>query len=151
MSWASEEDITELLQEILLSYRLIFGQSRRSRTLFRRLRPFARIPNEGHDPFLSLVCSSKKFQCPIALTEREQYDLAGDFPHLRSRLLQLNSYASSKKPRTIRQLWQDKRDSTAWLAFWSVLIFGSLSILLTVIQTVFQILQYVSALQQAGT
>ncbi|RYP55900.1 hypothetical protein DL771_012276 [Monosporascus sp. 5C6A] len=143
--WASEDDVTELLQEILLSYRLLFGQSRRSRSLFRRLRPFVRIPHEGHDQFLSLICSRKEFNCPITLIERDEYDVAGDFPHLRSRIVRLNSYASSKKPRSIRQLWRDKRDSTAWLAFWSVLIFGSVSILLGVVQTVFQIMQYVLA------
>ncbi|KPM44897.1 hypothetical protein AK830_g1656 [Neonectria ditissima] len=149
--WASEEDVTELLQEILLSYRLLFGQSRRSRSLFRQLRPFARIPHEGHDQFLSSICSKKKFDCPVSLIEREEYDVAGDFPHLRSRIVRLNSYASSKKPRSILQLWQDKRDSTAWLALWSVLIFGSVSIVLGVVQTVFQVMQYVLALQQGGT
>lgn len=149
--WASEEDITELLREILLSYRLLFGQSRRSRSLFRRLRPFQRIPQEAHDQFLSLICNRKHFDCPITLIEREEYDLAGDFPHLRSRIVRLNNYASSKKPRSIRQLWRDKRDSTAWLAFWSVLFFGSVTILLGVIQTVFQIMQYALELQQAET
>lgn len=58
-------------------------------------------------------------------------------------MVQLNSYTSSKKPRSILQLWRDKRDSTAWIAFWSVLIFGSVSILLGVVQAVFQILQFV--------
>ncbi|RKK17491.1 hypothetical protein BFJ66_g1036 [Fusarium oxysporum f. sp. cepae] len=146
--WASEDDVTELLQEILLSYRLLFGQSRRSRRLFRQLQPFARIPQEGHDQFLSLICSRKHFNGPLTLIEREVYDVAGDFPHLRSRIVRLNSYASNKKPRSIQQLWRDKRDSTAWLAFWSVLIFGSVSILLGVVQAVFQIMQYVLALQQ---
>ncbi|KAF4459096.1 dipeptidyl peptidase III [Fusarium albosuccineum] len=148
--WASEKDVTELLQEILLSYRLLFGQSRQSRSLFRRLQPFARIPQEGHDQFLSLICSRKQFDCPVTLIERDEYDVGGDFPHLRSRIVRLNSYASSKKPRSIRQLWQDKRDSTAWLALWSVLIFGSVSILLGLIQTVFQIMQYSLSLQQGG-
>lgn len=85
----------------------------------------------------------KKFKCPIKLIEREEYDLSGDFSHFRSRMVQLNSYTSSKKPRSILQLWRDKRDSTAWIAFWSVLIFGSVSILLGVVQAVFQILQFV--------
>lgn len=148
--WASEKDVTELLREILLSYRLLFGQNRRSRSLFRRLQPFADIPHEGHDQFLSLICSMKKSNCPITLIEREEYDVAGDFPHLRSRIVQLNSYASSKKPRSILQLWRDKRDSTAWIAFWSVLILGSVSIFLGVVQAVFQILQYVQALKKRG-
>lgn len=74
--------------------------------------------------------------------------MAGDFPHLRSRMVLLNTYASSKRPRSILQLWQDKRDSTAWIAFWSVLIFGTASILLDVLQTIFQILQFVQGLKQ---
>ncbi|UNI18782.1 hypothetical protein JDV02_005032 [Purpureocillium takamizusanense] len=149
--WANEEDITELLQEILLSYRLLFGQSRRSRSLFRRLRPFARVPQEEHDRVLSLICGKKRFRSSITMTEREEYVLASDFPHLRSRMVRLNTYATSKKPHSIRQLWRDKRDSTAWLAFWSVLVFGSMSIVLGVIQTVLQIMQYVLTLQQAKT
>jgi hypothetical protein len=149
--WASEEDVTELLRKILLSYRLLFGQSRRSRRLFRRLRPFTHVPHEGHDRFLSLICGKKQCEFPITLIEREEYDLAGDLPHIRARIERLNSYASSKKPRSILQLWRDKRDSTAWLALWSVLIFGSVSILLGMIQAIFQIMQYVLALQQAGS
>lgn len=148
--WASEEDVTELLEEIILSYRLLFGQNWQSRRLFRRQRPFARIPYEGHDQFLSLICGSKRFDCPITLTERDEYDLAADFPHLRSRLVRLNHYASSKKPRSIRQLWRDKRDNPAWLTFWSVLIFGAVSIALSFIQAIFQIIQTVLALQEAG-
>ncbi|AEO71284.1 uncharacterized protein THITE_2147952 [Thermothielavioides terrestris NRRL 8126] len=104
--WATEEDVTGLLQEILLSYRLIF-----------------------------------------AVVERDEYDLAADFPHLRSRLARLHGYASGKKPRSIGQLWRDRRDSTAWLAFWSVLIFGSISVVLAGLQTVFQVLQYLEAKQ----
>lgn len=65
-------------------------------------------------------------------------------------MVRLNAYAKSKKPHSIRQLWRDKRDSTAWFAFWSVLVFGSASIVLGVIQTVVSIMQYVLALQQGN-
>jgi len=150
--WATEEDITELLREILLSYRLIFGQNKRSRAVFRRLRPFAGVSKEEEDPFLSQLCGRKRPDYPgdITLVEREEYDLAGDFPHLRSKIVRIHGYASSRKPRSLRQLWMDKRDSTAWLALWSVLIFGSLSILLALIQAVFQILQYVDGIRNSG-
>ncbi|VUC30928.1 unnamed protein product [Clonostachys rosea] len=148
LPWANEADINDLLHEILLSYRVLFGQSRRSRKLFRRLRPFAQTPPELHDSFLSDICTKKEPKCSINLIEREQYDLVGDFPHLRSRLVRLNSYATSKMPRSVRQLWKDKRDSTAWLAFWSVIIIGSIGILLGLIQTVLQIMQYTLTLQQ---
>ncbi|KAK4235371.1 hypothetical protein C8A03DRAFT_17885 [Achaetomium macrosporum] len=65
-------------------------------------------------------------------------------------LLRLHSYASSKKPRSILQLWRDRRDSTAWLALWSVLVFGTISVMLALLQAVFQILQYVEARQGGG-
>ncbi|CAP73123.1 uncharacterized protein PODANS_2_5380, partial [Podospora anserina S mat+] len=107
--WATEEGVTGLLEEVLLS-----------------------------------------FQCPVPLTGRDEYNLAGDFPHLRSRIVRLNSYAAGKKPRSLRQLWQDRRDSTAWLAFWSVLIFGTSSILIGLVQMVFQILQYVDSMKKVG-
>jgi hypothetical protein len=84
---------------------------------------------------------------PITLPERDEYDLAEDFPHLRSKLARLSSCASSKKPQSIRQLWADRRNSPAWLAFWSVLMFGTVGILLTLVQTVVQILQYVDAVK----
>lgn len=150
--WGSEEDVTALLAEIVLSYRLLFGQSKRSRAAFRRQRPFAKIPPTEHDKILGQLCGRKRpdlFLYPsdgevVDLVERDEYDLAGDFPHLRSRLTRLSAYATSRKPRSIRQLWQDKRDSTAWLAFWSVLIFGSVSIVLGLTQTVFQILSYIN-------
>lgn len=148
LPWANEADINDLLREVLLSYRLLFGQSRRSRKLFRRLRPFAQTPQELHDRFLLDICTKKEPKCSINLIEREQYDLVGDFPHLRSRLVRLNSYATAKKPHSVRQLWKDKRDSTAWLAFWSVIIIGSIGILLGLIQTVLQIMQYTLTLQQ---
>lgn len=144
--WATEEDVTGLLEEILLSYRLIFGQTKRSRIAFRRLQPFARMDPQGHDKLLAQLCGRKRLDWPVAgLVERDEYDLAGDFPHLRSRLVRLSDYAASRKPRSIRQLWGDKRDSTAWLALWSVLVFGSVSVLLALLQTVFQVLQYVDA------
>ncbi|SPQ20351.1 11a72daa-7430-4ec6-84bf-c98699d6a118 [Thermothielavioides terrestris] len=146
--WATEEDVTGLLREILLSYRLIFGQNKRSRAVFRRLQPFARMPTQCHDKFLAQICGRKRFDSPhdaAAVVERDEYDLAADFPHLRSRLARLHGYAAGKKPRSIGQLWRDRRDSTAWLAFWSVLIFGSISVLLAGLQTVFQVLQYMEA------
>jgi len=146
--WADQEDVAKLLQQVLLSYRLLFGQDKRSREVFQGLRPFARIAAEGHDPFLAQLCNRKRPpDCGIELGERDEYDLIDDFPHFRSKLVRLSSYASSKKPQSILQLWADRRNSPAWLAFWSVLIFGSIGIFLGLVQTVFQILQYVDGVK----
>lgn len=146
LPWGTQDDVTGLLQEILLSYRLIFGQNKRSRAAFRQTQPFARIPSHAHDRLLGQLCGRKRFDSShtgsAELIERDEYDLAADFPHLRSRLARLGGYAAGKKPRSIRQLWSDRRDSTAWLALWSVLVFGSVSVVLAMLQTVFQVLQY---------
>ncbi|KAK5630390.1 hypothetical protein RRF57_006105 [Xylaria bambusicola] len=143
LPWASEEDVDGLLQEILLSYRVIFGQSKRSRAVFRKLRPFASIPTCGQDQSLAELCSRKRPSCSVQLVEREEYDLTVHFPHLRSRIAQLSGYASRKKPRSLRRLWQDRRDSPAWLAYWSAILFGLIGLFLVFVQTVFQILQYI--------
>ncbi len=150
--WADQEDVTKLLQQVLLSYRLLFGQTKKSREVFRSLRPFARIPPDGHDEFLTQLCGRKRPPdgCAAEILERDEYDLVDDFPYLRSKLVRLSSYASGKRPQSIMQLWADRRNSPAWLAFWSVLLFGSIGLFLALVQTLFQILQYVDAVKHSG-
>lgn len=146
--WATPEDVTGFLEEILLSYRLLFGQSKRSRRLFHReLKPFAGVPAEGQDPLLSSLCGLKKLPKRWNVRgEGLEYNLSEDFPHLRSRLVRLVGLMSEKKPRSLKELWFDKRDSASWMTFWTVLIIGSLGLLLSFVQTLFQILQYVAEL-----
>lgn len=144
--WAKEQDVVQLMEEILLSYRLLFGQSRRSRKLFRKLRPFFDIPRQGHDPLLSELCGAKAFLSPEIPQGRQDYDVTKDFPHLRGRLARLCNYASSKKPRSLAELWRDHRDSANWLTFWAVILFGSIGLLLAFIQSIFQIMQWAQGL-----
>ncbi|KAI1362001.1 hypothetical protein F5Y08DRAFT_313373 [Xylaria arbuscula] len=145
--WANEEDVDGLLREILLSYRVIFGQKKRSRALFRKLRPFASTPTRGQDQSLVELCGRKRPDCPVLPVERDEYDLTVHFPHLRSRLAQLSGYASHKKPRSLRRLWRDRRDSPSWVAYWSAILFGLVGLFLVLVQTVVQILQYVDQTQ----
>ncbi|KAI0912568.1 hypothetical protein F4823DRAFT_622839 [Ustulina deusta] len=142
LPWADEEDVNGVLGEILLSYRVIFGQNKRSRNVFfRKLRPFASVPKHGQDQSLAEICGRKRFKCPFMPAEREEYDSAIHFPP-----------ASNKKPRSLRRLWEDRRDSPAWLAYWSAIVFfGSVGLLLVLIQTLFQILQYVDQVRHSGT
>jgi type VI protein secretion system component VasF len=75
------------------------------------------------------------------LTERAKYNLARDFPILRSRLAVLLQHLAQTKPRTWRELWQDKRDSSAWLTFWAVIIIGAAGLVLGLLQVVLQAVQ----------
>ncbi|KAH0544773.1 hypothetical protein FGG08_001140 [Glutinoglossum americanum] len=144
--WASEADVTQLLQEILLSYRLLFGQSRQSRRLFRSMDPFEGLPPEGHDPLLSLLCGGRKCMDSLAFAQDQAfYRPLRDFPVLRSRIASLHHQMSRMKPRGWRELWRDKRDSTQWFTFWAVIIIGGSGILLSLIQVILQAVQLAGA------
>lgn len=130
-----------MLNETLQSYRLLFGQNKAARQLFRRLRPFENIPEVGRDKLLTTLCSQKQCRTTLKAPERESYDLPHDFPILRSRLAILMCHLSNKKPRTWKEIWQDKRDSASWLTFWAVLVIGGLGIILALLQVILQIVQ----------
>lgn len=139
--WATENDVQQMLIETLLTYRLLFGQSKPGRRLFRKLKPFEGVPEVGVDRFLTILCGHNKYKLIPKLRERDIYDLPRDFPVYRSRLAVLICHLNARKPRSWKELWQDKRDSASWLTFWVVLIFGGLGILLALIQVVLQIVQ----------
>lgn len=46
-NWAMPDEVSQVLEETLVSYRLFFGQSKTSRRLFRSLCPFDQVPTEG--------------------------------------------------------------------------------------------------------
>ncbi|KAL9023727.1 MAG: hypothetical protein Q9196_007015 [Gyalolechia fulgens] len=139
--WAIEEDIPQMLKETLTSYRLLFGQNKQARKLFRRCGPVAGLRGNVYDPMLSLLCGHKSFRLTRGSLDKDSYDLKHDFPVMRSRISRLHKILSAKKPRSWRELWRDKRDSAGWYTFWTVLTFGAISILLSFFQVVLQLVQ----------
>ena len=79
---ANHDEITDILKETLLSYRLLFGQTRSSRLLFRRLLRSSSILSWNSDPFLSGLCSERYFSHPFVLQDRLVYFAHRDFPVL---------------------------------------------------------------------
>ena len=67
--WATHDEVNDLLRETLLSYRLLFGQNKASRQLFRSLTPFEDLPNECSDYSLSALCYRKQSNHAIRLRE----------------------------------------------------------------------------------
>ncbi|KAK5126511.1 hypothetical protein LTR16_003033, partial [Cryomyces antarcticus] len=55
--WACEAEVTQLLREIILSYRLLFGQSKASRRLFQPKTAFGSGAPKAQDAFLTRLCS----------------------------------------------------------------------------------------------
>lgn len=136
--WASKMEVTKFLQEILLSYRLLFGQSKESRHLFQSLKVFESEPVDMHDTLLPKLCQQKNISLPPLCNEREYYRLSRDFPILRSRIANLQHQMLSVKPRSWREIWNDKRDLAQWYTFWAVLVIGGSGIALSFIQVILQ-------------
>lgn len=148
--WASQSEINQLLVECLLSYRLLFGQKRKARTIFRSsLNPFTRkAVSRGsiRDPLLPALCGTKD-PCQDTLSgivEKDTYYLPRDFPILRYRISILQRHLSSSPPRTWIQLWRDNRDSASWLTFWAVIAFGIFGSVMAFLQVVLQLVELIT-------
>lgn len=83
---ANHEEITSILRETLPSYRLLFGQSKRSRRVFQHL--FTCNANLKHnaDPFLHFICTKKVFTRQFVPQDRMTYFGHRDFLVLGDRL-----------------------------------------------------------------
>jgi hypothetical protein len=139
--WMTKEEITNLMRETLMTYRLLFGQNKRARQTFRKCCPFDGIPREGRDSLLSSLCGRKRSCLDPEYQERDSYDLVHDFPMYRNKIAAIHRHLSTHKPRTWKEMWHDKRDSAQWHTFWLVLIVGAIGIVLTGMQVVLQIVQ----------
>lgn len=139
----------ELNQEVLMSYRLLFGQTGASRKRVRtQLQSIKQ--NLGYDEFLERICCQPSKQLrklpsslwPIScrkvvedtLQEEDTYSSQDDFPLLGQRLVKLQEYNLRQQPSRLRDLWRDRRNPLTWYTFWVVLIFGSVSITIALLQ-----------------
>lgn len=138
--WASAKDIASFMRETMLSYRLLFGQNKRSRAFFRSMNPFADL-EDIRDPLLPLLSGVRSPGVVQVSEQKEIYDLSQDFPILRSRIVTLHKHLSTEKPRGWYELWHDKRNSAHWLTFWAVIIFGGLGVFFAFMQSVLQLIQ----------
>ena len=142
--WASTDDITDFLDEVLLSYRLLFGQSKQARRHFReacKSEAFEDIPSEGHDALLLSLCGRKTIAPDAGIGERDVYRLARHFPTLRFRIAVLKKQLALSRPRGWRELWRDKRDSAQWVTFRAVIIIGGIGVFLSLCQVMLGALQ----------
>jgi hypothetical protein len=155
-------------REVLLSYRLLFGQHRRSRKAFMtNLRKTAAGKDELLDPLLVNLCgrgassvgplsgsrniwSKNRQDANGNLQEADTYSIEVDFPMLGPRLANLQQWCLNQSPSRIRDLWRDHRNPMQWYTLWAVLIIGSLSLLLTLVQVLLSIAQLVISAKQQG-
>lgn len=156
---------TQLHQEVLMSYRLLFGQEAGSRRLIRALLKALREEQpHDYDSFLDMVCpqklSHKVRSLPLSLwpvtcrsfeghlQEESAYSSQDDFPMFGARLAKLQEFTLRQQPSKLRDLWRDRRNPLQWYTFWAVLILGGLSILLALLQFLVGVAQLVLSIPQ---
>ncbi|RDW65489.1 hypothetical protein BP5796_10181 [Coleophoma crateriformis] len=115
------DDAKLFYREILLSYRLLFGQNYKSYNGFT-------IPKETEmqDPLLKVLCSqsyeddepSEIYFLIDANHPARTYCARNDFPFLGERLLKIQGHVRDLRPHSIREIWNDTRDLPYWWAFW---------------------------------
>jgi len=149
-----QEDVDAFLLELLRSYRLLFGQDKASRKLFKSTNPFSGIPLEGEDPVLGRLCGRKILELPehpfANLTDRDYYRLHRDFPFLRSRIITLKRLLDAGKPRGWKELWWDRRNAGQWYTFWAVIIIGGAGIVLAALQVALSAAQLAVSFKTPG-
>jgi hypothetical protein len=142
-SWASNEEITQFLREVLLSYRLLFAQCKESRRMFRNCPSLEKAGVAKHlrDPYLLQLCGRKSYDVSPWIQEKHDYCVEEDFPILCEQILALRKLLEKHRARGWMQLWRNRQYTEQWYAFWAILIIGILGLLLSLLQTILQAMQ----------
>jgi hypothetical protein len=140
---ADENAISNLLTEILLSYRFLFGQSERSRKLFPHVLNLPESLRNEVDPLLPQLCMLENLYDPSPLIPRDQpvYFANQHFPVLSQRIELIAKELKGAKPNSMGGLLHDRRDTLQYWTFWLISIFGTISIILSLLQVVLQGIQ----------
>jgi hypothetical protein len=112
-------------RELLLTYRVLFGQEERSFRAFRRSCS-RQDAHQASDPLLPVLCDrswitpdARDFYRDIdADVVRDSYSSRVDFPIMGQKLLALQQFVKDYHPRTLTALLRDQRDPSAWSSFW---------------------------------
>jgi hypothetical protein len=153
----------DFFREVLLSYRLIFGQDKRSWEAYRRSEAAkeqkrSRSSKEQNpqrqqrppDPLLPILCSKNWRSSSDALIVYREIDAdedvsnhysVTDFPFFGQRLLHLQRFSKDQNPHDWIVLWHDRRNVFNWWTIWAVVFIGGGAVVLAILTLVFQILQ----------
>ncbi|KAH8813002.1 hypothetical protein F5884DRAFT_856290 [Xylogone sp. PMI_703] len=132
-----------MMEEILLSYSLIFRLHRRAQQRYQKEK--ANPSNQLTDPLLDELCLGQ----PIPATtvhsslssifsrkpQKESFEAISEFPIFSGRLLRLQRYMDGIPTNHISNLWKDRRDMSKWYTFWAVIWLGGASLIVGVVQT----------------
>jgi hypothetical protein len=144
---ANEEDISQLMREVLLSFRLLFGQNNYSRKLFPQIYQQPERMS-ATDPLLPILCMTKNIhktpETPSLPSDQPMYFAAQHFPVLSERIELIAKELKNSRPTSIADLLRDRRDTLQYWTFWLVALLGGISIVLTLAQVILQAVQLVA-------
>ena len=141
---ANEEEISQFMREVLLSFRLLFGQHGPSRKLSPQIyRPTERL--QKPDELLPLLCMRKYIHQTLLPFSPDQpvYFAAQHFPVLSERIELIAKELKNSRPTSMKELLRDRRDTLQYWTFWLVSIYGSIGIILSLLQVIFGAIQLV--------
>jgi uncharacterized membrane protein YqjE len=156
--------VDKFFEEILLSYRLIFGLDDRSWRSFSRIKATKEEQQVAGDtgmiwdPLLYTLCAksplSKDAQSiyeEIVASEPAKAYPCAEFPFFGRRLIALQEFVNQHQPQNVRSLLSDRRDVAAWYTLWSnqiLVFFATFTIFLMLLSLIFQIWQVLLAKEQ---
>lgn len=132
----------DYFQELIATYRVIFGQSEDSQNLF--ISNYGRKWNmkqlqAGWDPLLSRLCAYDWTQEQVyddlnTSNVKTVYSAQVDFPFFGQKLVTIQEYVLTQVPNNILSLWRDRRDVSRFWTLWAVMVFGGIGIFLGILQ-----------------
>ncbi|KAI0861637.1 hypothetical protein F4860DRAFT_475714 [Xylaria cubensis] len=138
----NQDDIRSFLQEVLLSYRLLFAQTPKAHKVFRRISSPSMMPHTAADTLLPLLCTNKHLKRDVnnewLPEDRPVYFASKDFGVLYDRVALLAKEIENVRPQSMGDLLRDRRDKLQYWTFWLISIIGVIGILLSLTQVVLQ-------------
>ena len=102
------------MQEVLRSYRLLFGDDHRARLFYTKKEQRRAQEKDMRDPYLDTLCAERASGRGAV---RTSYSKATEFPILGDRLSIVQDYVQRQNPNTLTLLWRDRRNLLQWSVY----------------------------------
>ena len=142
----SQSHLREYMREIILSYRLLFGDDGAARQVFKNTeKKRAKHIMGFRDPLLDDLCRLKDAKtegfAESVSRGKSSYSTEADFPIFAPRWLLLQQFVCDQKPQRVWDLWKDKTDMQKWSGLWVASILAAVALFLALVQIILSALQ----------
>ena len=126
------------MSEVERSLELLFPDEKSQKHFLQVEKPKLEAHGQISDPFLLKICSG--------VSDRKFMDYV-DFHYFRRRLVILEHFAQNAVPKRGWSLWKDQRNLEKSITFKAIIVFGSLGVVIGLIQIILSILQVAYAIK----